>query len=308
MYHRGFAGLRTADDHFFKFNAANFQGDTVVMGDQILRLSQIHSYVEDLCLKIEKDMDAILDHQFHIPPDAFIYDDPRSCTGDWGFLDHPKNPWANQMTLMEHILTTPDLCDKYTYKNGQGEIVWNPAPCHQLAKAMFDNEMHLCVGTILTSGGLARGTELLCHLIRNMAGGSIRNVFSLFNELILRGSYNKTARATSSDKTMARVPYPPLGRLMIRHLAFVRPMFCELQLIFRPHMAQNATHFLFAGLGRSLDTRDLSVKLSRAFKAMGHSPGTSYGEVRQMASFIIQCNHIVFQDDEQSSAAAQMGH
>lgn len=278
------------------------------MADHVLHLSQIHDYVEELCVKIENDMNTMLDNQFHIPPDTFIHDDPRCCRGDWGFLDHPQNPWVQQTTLLEYILTTPALRDKYAYINGDGDIVWNPAPCHQLAKAMFDNLMHLCVATILTCGGLARGTELLSHLIRNIAGGSIRNVFALFNELILRGSYNKTAGATSSDKTMARVPYPPIGRLLIRHLAFIRPMFCELQLIFRPRMVDNATHFLFAGLGRPLDTRDLSVKLSRAFKAMGHSPGTSYGEVRQMVSFIIECNHIIFRDEARSSAPAQMGH
>lgn len=240
--------MRTADEHFYKFNAENFHGDTVILGDNTLRLSQIRLYVEGLCVKIEKDMDVILDHGFHIPSDAVIHDDPRSLKGGWGFLDHPENPWAGKPTLLDHILRTPALTSKYTYRNQQGGVVFNPAVCAQLSKAIHDNLFDICVAFILTFGGLPRGTELLSHLIRNLSGGTIRNVFALFNELILRGSYNKTAAATSSDKTMARIPYPPVGRLMMRHLAFVRPMFCELQQLFRPSMYDNATHLLFAGL------------------------------------------------------------
>lgn len=300
--------MRTADEHFYKFNAENFHGDTVILGDNTLRLSQIRLYVEGLCVKIEKDMDVILDHGFHIPSDAVIHDDPRSLKGGWGFLDHPENPWAGKPTLLDHILRTPALTSKYTYRNQQGGVVFNPAVCAQLSKAIHDNLFDICVAFILTFGGLPRGTELLSHLIRNLSGGTIRNVFALFNELILRGSYNKTAAATSSDKTMARIPYPPVGRLMMRHLAFVRPMFCELQQLFRPSMYDNATHLLFAGLSRPMETRDLSTRLSRAFKSFGHAPGTSYGEVRQMVAFIMQCNHIIFQDEDHSSAAAQMGH
>lgn len=308
LLHRGLAAFKTADQHFYSFNAENFQGDTVIMGDQTLHLAQIQRYVEGLCVTIKRDLDEILDGQFDLPDDAFIHDEPRTLTGEWGFLDHKQNPWNHQGTLLEHILNTPRLRSKYIYQNSQGSLVWNPANCHKLMRSIFDNNMLICLAMILTFGGLARGTELLSHLIRNIAAGSIRNVFALFNQLILRGSYNKTSNATSSDKTMARVPYPPIGRLAIRHLAYVRPLFCELQSVFRPGMLQNARHYLFAGLTRPVETRDLSRKLSRAFQSFGHTPGTSYGEVRQMVAFIMQCNQVVFQDDESTAAADQMGH
>lgn len=309
LYHRGLTALHSTDDHFYTFNARDFQGDSVILGHKTLYLSKIREYVEKLIVKIQSDMNELLfcRPEFTLVPDSFIHDDPRLHTASWGFIHDKRNPWIPATTILEHILNNPALFAQFAYRNECGEVVWKPVPCHQYAKQIFENMMDTFIAIILTSGAPERGTELLSHLIRNVSGGSIRNVYVLFNEFILRGSYNKTVGATHSDKTMVHIPLPEVGKLMIRHLIFLRPIFCEFQQVFRPHMYDNVTHFLFAGFDRPIMTRDLSEKLSRVFGEEWEIP-MSLGLYRQTMAFIFQCNNILFQQQDESVTADQMGH
>ncbi|KAF7966152.1 hypothetical protein HWV62_39780, partial [Athelia sp. TMB] len=309
LYLRGLSSLKTADQHFYQFNAPSFQGDAVIIDGETLRLSQIHDFVENLCEQIGETQDRLLDGKMQLPPDVLIHDDPRNTTGGYGFPDHIENKkLAPEGDLLQHILNTPHLRDKYSYRKPDGTFVWLPGPCHELLKEIHHNMMQICLAILLTFGAPGRGTELLTHLIRNVAGGSIRNVFCLFRTLLLRGSYNKTADATSVDKTMGRSPTVVIANLTIRNILFLRPAYVELLAVFRPHMAHEAYHFLFPGLTRSLTTRDLSGLLVGAFKSMGITRGISIGQYRSMVSFIIQCNSLLFQREEQHTAADQMGH
>lgn len=309
LIHRGMAALRSADDQFYQFNSPNFQGNAIITQSRTLHLHDIRDFVQELVIKIEAGIDRLT---FNLPQcaldkDVLIHDDPRNRTAHWGFLDHRDNPWAGKNFVLEHILTHPATFNKFAMRR-EGKVVWKPGPCYEYAKDIFSNLMDICLAIMLTYGAPARGTELLSNLIRNVSGGSIRNIFVLFNEFIQRGSYSKIATAMSADMTMARAPEPWVGRLTVRHLAHLRAIFCIFQDIFHPHMSHNATHYMFAGFSRPVMTRDLSLMLNRLFVQRWHFKRMSVGELRQIIAFFLQRNNIIFQEQELSMAADQMGH
>ena len=75
--------------------------------------------------------------------------------------------------------------------------------------------MTLVIVIFMTVGGVPWGTEFWSHLIRNVSGGSIHNVFVLLGLFILWGSYNKVSHAMHQDCSMACVPVIEAGRLWI---------------------------------------------------------------------------------------------
>lgn len=310
IYHRGLAALRSADDQFYQFNAPDFQGNAIIVQGHTLYLSQIRDYVEGLSTKIEAAIDRLTFDlpQCKLDQDTFVHDEPRSRTPAWGFVDHKDNPWAGQHHVLQHILNDPATFESFGFRAANGDVVWKVGRCYQYTKEIFDVLMDILIAIVLTYGAPARASELLAHLLRNVAGGSIRNVFVLFNVFILRGSYSKTSGATGSDKTMARVPLPVIGRSAIRHIAFLRGIFCEFQAVLHPHMANNATHFLFAGFSRPVMTKDLSLMLSRLFNREWGFKRMSVGEWRQIMAFVFQRNTLVFKELELSLVASAMGH
>lgn len=104
LYHRGLAALNSADEHFYTFNARDFQGDSVILGHKTLYLSQIKECVERLIMKIRKDMNKLLfcSPAFSLDSCTIINDDPRLTTASWGFLDDKRNPWVTATTVLEH--------------------------------------------------------------------------------------------------------------------------------------------------------------------------------------------------------------
>lgn len=295
----------------FKFNAPDAVGDSAIFGHRILRLHHIHQLTQDLIGDIEAKMDKLLfaNKDFNIARDEFIHDDPRSRTPGWGFLDDHRNSWHGKKTVVQHIVETPELFERFIYVDKDGKYIWKPAECYEYMADVYDLQMSLFFVKLLTEGGVPRITELLAQLLRNISGGSVRNILVLFGILTARGSFNKTSHITHEDKCMVRIPLPFAGRLYVRFLAYIRPVFIEFQRIFRPHMEFNATHFFLAGLNRPLVTSDLSAALSKLFYDKFEIK-MSVGLYRQFISFIISCNSHLFERARISTTAMdeQMGH
>jgi hypothetical protein len=175
--------------------------------------------------------------------------------------------------------------------------------------AIYNLQMDLFVLILLSFGAPARGTELLSNLILNISGGSIRNVFALFNLFTLRGTFNKTSHATLQHRAMVRIPLISVGRLFMRFLVFLRPLYAEWQYVYRPQMYTNATHFLFAGLYRPVVTSDLSLRLSAVFWSE-FKIQMSLGRFRQWMAFLFSCNRQIFRavDSGSTSTSEQFGH
>lgn len=308
LYHRAFAGIYSADQHFYKFSAPDWRGDSLFIDSKILRLQHLHDFVETEIQDVTAEMDRLLFYRFRLDEDCVIHDDPSQRMGSYGFVDDPNNAWASEPGVLQHILETPDLFDRFAYRNEQLQVVWKPSPCLSYSKQIFDLMMRIFILILITFGCPGRGTELLSMLLRNVSAGSIRNIFVMFGCIFLRGSYNKTSSFTNADKPIVRIPLPEVGLLLVRMLVYLRPVFCDFQRVFHPDLYHDAMHLLLPGFDRPLETRDISSALSSLF---GDQWGIhmNLARFRQMTSFIFECNSELFHiESTASSAAKQLGH
>jgi hypothetical protein len=242
---RGLLAISSADENTMLFNAPDTSGTSAIFGSRTLHVSHVRDYVLEKLQDVTSQLDKLTFHQsmFTISPTEHVYDEPRCRTPGYSFLHDNRNSWNSKPTVLEFLLSNPEIFAQYGYINPAGKVVWKPGPCHQAMDAIHSLQMDLFVLTVLTFGEPGRGTELAAHLLNNVPGGSIRNVFALFNLFCLRGSFNKTSHASHEDKTMARIPIISVGRAWIRLLAFLRPLFIEWQTHFRPHMIFNVSHY-----------------------------------------------------------------
>jgi hypothetical protein len=307
---RGLSALESADDNMLLFNAPDCSGTSAIIDSRIIHVKDIGAAQRDLVDEARKELDRLLFNEslFTISDTKLIHDDPRVRSPGYGFTEDKRNAWVNKPSVLEHILTTPQLFAKFAYLNARGEVVWLPGACHQRLREIFDLQMLLCLGVLMSFGEPARGTELTSHLYRNVPGGSIRNVFCMFQTFVLRGSYNKTSHITG-DRSMVRIPLPPIGRLFVRFLVFLRPLYAEWQRVFHPHMHANGEYFLFAGLYRPVTTADVSKALSR-FTEQKLGVKLNLRKFRQYIAFITSCNSELFDLSQSATTAAhdQIGH
>jgi hypothetical protein len=303
--------LKSADEEMMAFNAPDMSGVSAFIGPHVLHLTTIKQSTEKLIHEVTSEMDRLLFHNptFTISDSDIFYDEPRSRTPGYGFVNDTRNSWTSRKTVLEHILSDPLLFPQFGYLNKRNEVVWLPGTCHQRMRDIFNLQMKLWILILFMAGEPACGTEFLALLFVNIAGGSIRNIFFMFQFLFMRGSYNKTNHVTGSDKTMVRVPLPVVGRLVAQFLIFLHPLYMEWQLVFRPHMHHNASHFLLAGLHRLLATTDLLLELSKyTFTEFGIK--LSLGKYRKFMVFITKCNRDIFNDVQLPTSATQeqIGH
>jgi hypothetical protein len=308
---RGLTAIRSASDDLVAFNSVDMSGKSTLIDSRILHVDHIRDYTVRMLEDVQLTMDRLLFYHpsFQMDDDEFVHEEPRSLSPSYGFVDDKRNKWTKSRTVLEYIFTTPRLCEQFTYFDGRGNIRWKPSACHCRMVEIYQLQMKLFILTLLTFGSPGRGTELLSHLIRNVAGGSVRNVFVLFNIFCLRGSFNKTTHLTLHDRAMVRVPLMRVGRLWIRFLAYLRPVYEEWQYVFRPDMHFNARHFLFAGLYRPVETVDVSRLLSAEFnREFGIK--MSLGRYRQWMAFMVSCNSRIFDAVQHGTRATddQFGH
>ena len=222
---RGLSSFRSAQENMIAFNSPDPTGRITIMDSRALHVDHIHDLTLRLLHQANKKTDELLFHhpQFSIPDDTFIHDDPCSLHPGYGFVHDERNFWTAQPTVLQYILTTPHLLEKFAYFDGRGDMHWKPGAVHARMVEIYNLQMDLFILILFTFGAPARGTELLSHLILNVSGGSIRNIFVLFNIFTLRGSYNKTSHALLKHRSMVRIPLLGVGRLVIRFLVFLRP-------------------------------------------------------------------------------------
>ena len=230
----------------------------------------------------------------------------------FGFIDHPRNPFsAKSRDLLHAIITHPELHRVFNTVDHNNKIVWLPGPCNQYINKM-DNTMGKVFTVIqYTAGAPGRLTEAASRLIRNVPGGSIRNVFVwCCHVLVEMGTFNKTSHATGRDQTMVRATLIRIGRLLIRILVYIRPLLVEWQLYFRgANMAYNAAHYLYMGHYRPTEGSDLSkhfTSLSNRLLRFDLLPS----EWRHVASFFMAENAVLFQRAQIQTSAGdiQIGH
>lgn len=308
---RGLAGLHSAEKGMLLFNAPDLSGTCATFAEHTVSLSQLRTLHLQLIKEIENEMDDLLFHhpQFQIRENQPVFDEPRERKPGYSFINDPRNAWTKQRSVIQHILDTPDLFSKYAYIDHGGSVQWLPGACATKLEQIYELQKKLFVALCLTFGEPARGVELAFHLVCNVGGGSIRNVFVMFQIFLLRGSYNKTSHTSGIDKAMVRIPLPQIGKLWIRFLVFLRPAFSQWQFHLRPKMHFNSVHYLLAGLTKPMTSYDLSRALANYTHTYLHVK-MNLSVYRQFMAFITSCNVEAFDAVQGSTSAAhiQFGH
>lgn len=307
---RGLSSLHSAEQSALYFNAPDLSGQSAFIHGTKLELSAI----KDLHLRsldeITLEIDQLTFHlpQFRLSQDETIHDEPRECKPNYSFISDQRNSWNHRPSLLQHILQSEDLFQKYAYITPDKRVSWVPTLIAPVVEQIYVLQKKLLCLIILSYGEPARGTELASHLLANVPGGSIRNFFVLFNLPVLRGSFNKTSHQ-GTDRAICRFPFPELGEQFVRFLVYVRPLFLEWQTYLRPEMSHNARHYLFAGLHRPIKSHDISSAMAD-FTIKELNVRLTLRTYRQYMAFITSSNHRVFAAvaDTDAGTYEQFGH
>jgi hypothetical protein len=143
-------------------------------------------------------------------------------------------------------------------------------------------------------------------LIENVPGGSIRNVFFLYNIFLMMGTHNKTSHATE-DKNMVRIPFQALVPLRLTMLVRVQPFVVALQEgLFRKSAAVNTRRYLYRGVHGPMTTQDLSEAMATETERL-LSIRLTLRDWRHITSWFIKENSSLFEATEGSTSVAHLG-
>jgi hypothetical protein len=299
-----------------QFTALNFDGDNVIVDGKVLYLYHLREFVETLICEIKDHLKKQLFFDLDIVDTSWspqlIYDEPRNTQVSYSAYDDPRNTFhLHKDTLLKAILTDPRLKGRFHYRDSHNRIVWKAGPCFAFMDIAHQVEMKLFVASHITVGETGRGTEIAAHLIRNKAGGNIRNILHMFQHLIMLGTYNKSTRITDSGP-IVRVPLPEVGRLWTIFHTFVRPLLVVWQDYFHgPHAAARFHYCLFGGPYRPVTSSELSLYLSKtSFRLLGIKIPISLW--RHIQAWFMNHNATRFEaslsQNSKAVMAAKMGH
>ncbi|KAF9491147.1 hypothetical protein BDN71DRAFT_1434142 [Pleurotus eryngii] len=309
--------LVSAEQGTLQFNGTHPSGTDIMLDDKIITVADLGSTVRTMTNEIRR----MLQDEIFFGLDivdlervwGIIRDDPRNVLPGYAwFKDLANNLGPCEHVLARAMLTHPRLRGLFHFIDTNGGIVWKAGACLPWVDTCHEVEMHLSVVTQLSAGEPGRGTELASHLIRNISGGSIRNVFVIFQYFCLMGTYNKTSHLSDQDLTMIRVPCPEVGRLWMLLIVFVRPMVIILQQYFRgAKAAARARSHLFFGSRPAVTSSDLSRTLSfHTHRLLGVKIPISL--LRHIITWFMNCHSVRVAEQStfsnRAALAAQMGH
>jgi hypothetical protein len=258
----------SAKEGTLRFTALDFSGDNVIIAGQVLYLRDIRYFVEAI---IDEVKEVLRVHLF-FGLDVFdinwspgvVHEEPRNRSLGYSCFQDPSNSFRrHRFDLLQAILTHPLLRGRFHFVGPDRKIVWKAGPCFAYMATCHEVEMLLFCGTQTSVGEPARGSEIASHLLSNVAGGTIRNLFVMFQFFCMMGTFNKTSHLTGRDMTMMRVPHPEIGRLWTLYLTFIRPMIATWQSYFSGRKAAaRARNNLFFGPYRPVTSPELSRNLS----------------------------------------------
>ena len=258
----------SAEEGTLRFTALDFSGDNVIVAGQVLYLRDICYFVEAIISEVKE----LFRTQLFFGLDIFdidwspgvVHEEPRNRSLGYSCFREPINSFCqHRFDLVQALLTHPSLRGRFHFIGRDRKIMWKAGPCFAYMAACHNLEMLLFCATQTSVGEPARGSEIASHLISNVAGGSIRNVFIMFQYFCMMGTFNKTSHFTERDVTMMRVPHPEVGRLWILYLTFIRPTVVIWQHYFSgQRAAARARDHLFFGPHRPVTSSELSRSLS----------------------------------------------
>lgn len=307
----------SAEEGTLRFTALDFSGDNVIVAGQVLYLRDIRYFVEKIIAEIKE----IFRVHLFFGLDVFdldwypgvVQEEPRNRTIGYSCFRDPANSfYKHRFDLLKAILTHPSLRGRFHFVNGERKIIWKAGPCFSYMVTCHEVEMRFFCATQTSVGEPARGSEMASHLISNIAGGTIRNAFIMFQQFSLMGTFNKTSHLTERDVTMMRVPHPEIGRLWILYLTFIRPAITVWQNYFSgSNAAARARDHLFFGPYRPVTSPELSQNLSRHTQRLLNIK-ISISLWRHIATWFLNYHSIGFHEHHalsgRAALAAQSGH
>ena len=318
--------LKRPLDHFasveespFVFSSLDFSGTNIIVRGRVLYLSDIKWFAETLTAELrqilQRDLLFSLTKAFDVATwhPGTTHEEPRNTRMGYNCFSDPQNSFSGcHESLLKAVLDDPSVSGRFHFRNASGTIVWKAAPCLAYLERCEAFELMLFAATHTTVGEPPRGTEIASHLIRNISGGTVRNVLVMFQFFMLMGTFNKTSHATAKHFAIMRVPHPEIGRLWMMYITFVRPLIVVWQHHFHgKRAAARAMNNLFFGLSRPVKSRQLSQALSYHTKRLLCLP-IPISLWRHIATWFLNHHAIKFQEhlslSNKAALATQMGH
>jgi hypothetical protein len=306
----------SAAESTLAFTALDFSGTNIFVNGQLLYLQDIKCLIEKIVENAKVQLKRLLFNIDLVDVDTWdpglVYEEPRNRRVGHSCFSDPRNLLQHKETLLEAILTHPDLKGLFHFVDPSSHIAWKAGPCLAYIDDCHKLEMLLFCGTHLSYGEPARGSELASHLINNVTGGSLRNVFVMFQLLCLMGTYGKTGHLMERDIVIMRVPLPEIGRLWLLYLSLVRPVTVVWQQHFRGDKAAlRARDRLFLGPNKLVQSDELSDALATlTLKELGIKINISLW--RHIVTWFLNHHSVrlesLLSHSDKAALAAQMGH
>lgn len=306
----------SAEQGALAFTAKDFTGTNIIVDGKVLHLHDIRHFIETLIVEIKSLIREKLFFGLDVGDvewsPTIVHEEPRNTSAGYSCFGDARNEFLGYHDeLIRAVLTHPLLRGRFHFLGSDGRIIWKAGACYAYMDTCHEVEMLLFSGSQTSYGEPGRGTEIASHLIGNISGGSIRNIFVMFQHFCMMGTFNKTSHLQERDSTMIRVPHPEIGRLWMVLITYVRPLLAEWQMFFRgAQAASRARNHLFFGPHCPVTSGELSRKLSyHTYRLTGIK--ISIGLWRHIATWFLNY-HAIHSSDQiitnRAALAAQMGH
>ena len=200
-----------------------------------------------------------------------LVDNPAENRNGWSFLQHHENLLGplpdRQSWLLDRVLSNEWLHEEFLSKDAAGRTIWQygNAKAYKEKVTRFLELLLLLIH--LTSGQLARGTEILsiCHM--NTVHGHHCNIFIENGMVSTVTSYHKGYNVTGSTKIIHRYLLKEVGELLVYYLWLILPFCQQLELLAFRNSAQTSP-FLWTRDkgGDTWDSSQLSRVMRREFE------------------------------------------
>ena len=179
---RGLRSISSNDRATIQFNSSSFDGKEVDFLGVTVRVDQIGGAYRHLVQAAEEGLNKLLldNHpNFWLDSKAKIWDDTWKLTSGYCFLDHEQNPWRGRKSLEDLILQDPTLSERFARVGARGQFCWKSKQISAWLQDAYDIQRLLFLGFFISFGEPGRGSEMESLLLRNVPGGTIREVFVL---------------------------------------------------------------------------------------------------------------------------------
>ena len=112
------------------------------------------------------------------------------------FFDAKNTLLHHNDKLLQTILTHPQIHSWFHYIDAKQQVVWKTTSCFKYMEACHQVEMMLFASTQTSVGEPGQGIEIALHLISNVSGSNVRNVFIMFQYFCMMGTFSKSSHLT----------------------------------------------------------------------------------------------------------------